>query len=192
MTRPLLSILVLGITATTLVADDPNADSIERIPSPDEQLKSFTVAPGYEVNLYASEVDSPLHNPMGMAFDDQGRLWVITSPTYPQMAPGKTPNDKLLYYEDTNGDGVADKHTVFIDDLLIPTGFALDTDGVYLAQQPNIWHVQDTDGDGKADRKKVVLHGFSVEDSHHSTSAFTWGPDGAFYFHEGVLSVFPG
>lgn len=168
-------------------AADPNAEEIEKIPTPDEQLKNFTMAPGYEVNLYASEIDSPLYNPMGMAFDEQGRLWVITSPTYPHLAPGKNPEDKLLYFEDTNADGVADKHTVFLDDLLIPTGFALDTDGVYLAQQPNIWFVQDTDGDGKADHKEVVLHGFSVEDSHHSTSAFTWGPDGAFYFHEGVF-----
>lgn len=163
------------------------ADAVATIPPPEEQLGDFTLAPGYEVNLYASEADSPLFNPTGMAFDADGKLWVITSPTYPHLLPGKTPEDKLLYYEDTNGDGVADKHTVFLDNLLIPTGFALDTNGVYLAQQPNIWFVRDTDGDGVGDRKEVVLQGFSVEDSHHSTSAFTWGPDGAFYFHEGIF-----
>ena len=181
------AVLSLSLVVAKTFAEDPNANLIERIPTPQEQLENFTMAPGYEVNLYASEIDSPLYNPMGMAFDPDGRLWVITAPNYPQLLPGKSPDDKLLYYEDTNGDGMADKHTVFLDDLLIPTGFALDTDGVYLAQQPNIWFVQDTDGDGKGDRKKMVLHGFSVEDSHHSTSAFTWGPEGAFYFHEGVF-----
>ncbi|MEZ5329894.1 MAG: hypothetical protein R3F19_33015 [Verrucomicrobiales bacterium] len=194
--NPLLTLAaVLATGATGSHAQDPNAridpetgtEIIEKIPSPDEQLKNFTLAPGYEVNLYASEVDSPLYNPVGMAFDEQGRLWVITSPTFPHLIPGTNPKDKLLYLEDTDGDGKADKHTIFLDDLLIPTGLALDTDGVYLAQQPNIWFVQDTDGDGKADRKQVVLEGFSVEDSHHATSAFTWGPDGAFYFNEGVF-----
>jgi azurin len=182
-----LTVTFFAAGMTVAFAQDPAAEAIEKIPTPQEQLKNFTLAPGYEVNLFASEVDSPLFNPMGMAFDEQGKLWVITSPTYPHLAPGKDPKDKLLYFEDTNGDGVADRHTVYLDDLLIPTGLALDTDGVYLAQQPNIWFVQDTDGDGKADSRKVVLQGFSVEDSHHSTSAFTWGPDGSFYFNEGVF-----
>ncbi|MGK0187672.1 MAG: azurin [Verrucomicrobiales bacterium] len=187
-TKACLSTLVLvAACLTTALADDAEAEATDRIPPPQEQLENFSLAAGYEVNLYASEVDSPLHNPMGMAFDEQGRLWVITSPTYPHLAPGKDPQDKLLYFEDTDKDGAADKHTVFLDDLLIPTGFALDTDGVYLAQQPNIWFVKDTDGDGKADSKEVVLQGFSVEDSHHSTSAFSWGPDGSFYFCEGVF-----
>jgi uncharacterized cupredoxin-like copper-binding protein len=181
------TVLLTSLLLAPVFADEPNESEIGRIPTPQEQLEKFTLAPGYEVNLFASEVESPLYNPMGMAFDPEGRLWVITSPNYPQLLPGKTPDDKLLYYEDTDGDGVADRHTVFLDNLLIPTGFALDTDGVYLAQQPNIWFVQDTDGDGKGDRKDVILHGFSVEDSHHSTSAFTWGPEGAIYFNEGVF-----
>ena len=68
---------LLLIWNTTAGAGDPNAEAIEKIPTPEEQLKNFTLAPGYKVNLLASEIDSPLYNPMGMAFDAEGRLWVI-------------------------------------------------------------------------------------------------------------------
>ena len=146
------------------------------------------MAEGYEVSLFASEVEFPdLAKPLAMTFDTKGRLWVLTSPTYPHVLPDEKPNDKLIVLEDTNRDGKADKSTVFADKLYIPTGFALGDGGVYIAQQPTLMFMKDTNGDGKADERRILLHGFGTEDSHHSIHAWQWGPDGALYFQEGTF-----
>ena len=109
----------------------------------------------------------------------RGRLWVCTMPSYPMYLPGTPVNDKVLIFEDTNGDGTADKQTVFADKLHVPTGIELGDGGAYVAQQPNLMFLKDTDGDDQADTREIVLHGFDSADSHHSISAFTWDPGGA-------------
>lgn len=158
------------------------------ITSPEDTKASFTLPEGYEANLFASDVEFPdLQNPVQFAFDGRGRLWVCTMNSYPMYFPGKPVNDKVLIFEDTDGDGKADKQTVFAEGLHIPTGIALGDGGVYLAQQPNLMFLADTDGDDVADVRKLVLHGFDSADSHHSLSAFTWGPGGGLYFQEGTF-----
>lgn len=178
------TVLVLAVLVTSSARAQGDAPTI---PSPAELLETFVLADGYEIGCFASELDLPLHNPMAMDFDARGRLWIAVSPTYPQYDPGTPPDDKLLILWDADRDGRVDGHRVFLDGLLVPTGFAIDTDAVYVAQQPNLWRVTDTDGDDIADRREVILHGFGTEDSHHSISAFTWGPGGGFYFNEGVF-----
>ncbi len=147
----------------------------------------FSLPPGFSVNLFASEKDFPIEKPVSMLFDARGRLWVATMPTYPQYFPGFPPRDKIIILEDTDGDGKADKHTVFAENLYLPLGFAFGNGGVYVAEEPNILFLKDTDGDDKADTKEIVLHGFGSEDSHHATHAYSYGQDGALYFHEGVF-----
>lgn len=155
---------------------------------PNKSLEQFHLPEGYEINLFASEVEFPdLENPVQMAFDAKGRLWVTTMASYPQYLPGVPVNDKVLILEDTDGDGKADKQTVFADGLHIPTGIELGDGGAYVAQQPNLVFLQDTNGDDKADQKEVILHGFDSADSHHSISAFEWGPGGGLYFQEGTF-----
>ncbi|MFP6763731.1 MAG: PVC-type heme-binding CxxCH protein, partial [Planctomycetaceae bacterium] len=157
---------------------------------PEEAIKKFNIADGYEINLFASEVDFPdLKNPVNFTFDSRGRLWVATMPSYPQYQPPNKPQDKLLIFEDTDGDGKADKRTVFADDLHLPTGFEVGDGGVYVAQEPNLVFLKDTDGDGKADSKKVLLGGFDSGDSHHAIGAFQWGPGGGIYMHEGTFHI---
>lgn len=159
-----------------------------RITSPQESKKKFELPDGFEINLFASEVEFPeLKNPVQFAFDNKGRLWVCTMESYPQYLPGKNVDDKILIFEDTNGDGRADKQTVFADGLHLPTGIELGDGGAYVAQQPNLVFLKDTDGDDHADYKETVLHGFDSADSHHSISAFTWGPGGDLYFQEGTF-----
>jgi glucose/arabinose dehydrogenase len=156
--------------------------------SAEEALKTFALPDGFQMSLFASEVEFPeLANPTQMAFDARGRLWVCTMQSYPQYLPPHKPNDKILILEDTDGDGRADKSTVFVDKLHLPTGFAIGDGGAYVAQQPNLVFFKDTDGDDKADQFEYMLHGFDSADSHHSISAFTWGPDGALYFQEGTF-----
>jgi glucose/arabinose dehydrogenase/azurin/lysophospholipase L1-like esterase len=147
----------------------------------------FILPEGYQIELFASEQDFPIANPVSITFDPQGRLWVATMPSYPHVLPGQLPNDKLIILEDKNGDGIADKHTVFADNLYMPLGFELGDGGVYLTQAPDLVFLKDTDGDGKADFRQSLLHGFGTEDAHHAISAYTWGPDGALYMHEGTF-----
>ena len=151
--------------------------------------KSLTVPEGYKVQLFASEKEFPnLANPMQLSFDDRGRLWVATMPTYPAYRPGdQLPNDKILIYEDTNGDGRADKETVFADKLNLPIGFEFAPEGVYLSQEPNLMLLRDTDGDDKADVREIVLGGFDTHDTHHAISAYCADPSGAFLMGEGVF-----
>lgn len=151
--------------------------------------KSLTVPEGYQVKLFASEKEFPnLANPMQLSFDDKGRLWVAVMPTYPHYRPGDAlPDDKLLIYEDTDGDGKADKETVFADKLHLPIGFEFAPEGVYVSQEPNLVLLRDTDGDDKADASEIVLGGFDTHDTHHSVGAFTADPSGAFMMCEGVF-----
>ena len=92
----------------SLATDAPAQRNLKNIPSPDPEIerKSFQVAPGFEVNLYAS--DPKIAKPIQMNFDPQGRLWIASSETYPQIKPGQRANDRILVVEDTNGDGTAE------------------------------------------------------------------------------------
>lgn len=151
--------------------------------------KSIAVPEGYKVELFASEKEFPnLANPVQLSFDNRGRLWVATMPTYPHYRPGDAlPDDKLLIYEDTDGDGKADKETIFADKLHLPCGFEFAPEGVYLSQEPNLVLLRDTDGDDKADSSEIVLGGFDTHDTHHAIGAFTADPSGAFMMCEGVF-----
>ena len=150
---------------------------------PEVERVNFDLLDGYEVNLFASE--PMLENPVHMVWGPRGRLWVACSWSYPQLRPGVTPNDKIIILEDVDGDGRADKSTVFADGLYLPTGLELANGGVYVAQAPDVLFLKDTDGDDVADLREVALTGFGIEDSHHSISAWKRGPGGWIYFQEG-------
>ena len=167
---------------------ETNVPEERHITTPDEALKTFKLPEGYKIELFASEVEFPdLKKPVQMTFDAKGRLWVTTMPSYPMYLPGKPVNDKVLIFEDTNGDGKADKQTVFAEGLHVPTGIELGDGGAYVSAQPNMLFLKDTDGDDKADSKTIILHGFDTADSHHAAHALTWDPGGALYFNEGVF-----
>lgn len=150
-------------------------------------IDQFVLPEGFEINLFASEVDFSLTNPVKITFDPQGRMWVADMPSYPQYLPGAQPNDKILILEDTDRDGVADKETVFADGLYMPNSVEIGKGGVYVSQPPNIWFMKDNDGDGRADEKEIIMHGFGTEDVHHTLDTYTWGPDGALYWHSGTF-----
>jgi mono/diheme cytochrome c family protein/glucose/arabinose dehydrogenase len=155
----------------------------------DDALKKFTMAPGYKIDLFASEKEfTDLANPSQIAFDNKGRLWVAVMPTYPHYRPGDAlPNDKLIILEDTDNDFKADKLTVFADHLHIPAGFEIAPEGVYVSQGTNLKLYTDTNGDDKADKVEILLSGFDDHDTHHVISAFCADPSGAIYMGEGVF-----
>ena len=142
--------------------------------------------------MFASEKEFPeLVNPVQMAFDTRGRLWVAAWKNYPHWQPKTPMDDKLLILEDTNGDGKADKCTVFAGDLHNPTGFEFWNGGVLVGQQPNLVFLKDTNGDDKYDTKEILLHGFDSADTHHAINSFTFDGGGALYFQEGVFHRTP-
>jgi hypothetical protein len=175
-------------SAGDFVAIASNVGEELKITSPQESMATFKLPAGYEVNLFASEVEFPeLKNPVACAFDARGRLYVCTMPTYPMYLPGTPVHDKILILEDTDGDGRADKETIFADGLHVPTGLELGDGGVYVGQEPNLVFLKDTDGDDKADVRRIVLSGFDSADSHHALHAFTWDPGGGLHFQEGIF-----
>lgn len=155
----------------------------------EDALAKFHMAPGYEIDLFASEQEFPdLQKPVQLTFDNKGRLWVATMPSYPHWKPGDPrPTDKLLILEDTDSDGKADKQTVFADNLHLPMGFELAPEGVYVSQGTNLVLLSDTDGDDRADKKEVLLSGFDDHDTHHAHHAYTSDPSGAIYMGQGVF-----
>jgi lysophospholipase L1-like esterase len=145
---------------------------------------NFDTDENIEVSLYA---ENPLlAKPIHMNFDPQGRLWVASSEVYPQIKPGQPATDKVLLLEDTDGDGRAEKSTVFADGLLIPTGVEPGDGGVYVGQSTELLHFKDLDGDGRADQRRVVLSGFGTEDTHHILHTLRWGPDGPLYMNQSI------
>jgi len=153
-----------------------------------ESLSQMTVAEGMAVNLFASEKEFPeLVNPVQMAWDIKGRLWVAVWPTYPHWKPKEAINDKLLIFEDTNDDGRADKCIPFAEDLHCPTGFEFYNGGVIVAQQPNIVFLQDHDGDDRSDSRVYLINGMDSADTHHAANSFVLDPGGALYFQEGTF-----
>jgi putative heme-binding domain-containing protein len=179
----LLGALTIAIPISSALAQRELKD----IPDPDPELerKTFIVADGMEVNLYAA--DPLLAKPIQTNFDAQGRLWVASSEVYPQVKPGQKATDKILVLEDEDNDGKAGNARVFAEGLLIPTGVVPDHNGgCYVCNSTELIHLTDTDGDGKADQKKIILSGFGTEDTHHLLHTLRWGPDGCLYMNQSI------
>ncbi len=154
----------------------------------EEAISRMTIHKGMKVNLFAAEEEfKELINPVQMAFDPKGRLWVAVWPTYPHWKPTEPMNDKLLIFEDTNGDGRADRVKTFADDLHNPTGFEFWGGGVIVAMAPQLLFFKDTNGDDVADVREILLTGLDTADTHHTANSFTLDPGGALYFQEGTF-----
>lgn len=154
----------------------------------EEAIGKMTVHPQMEVKLFADEKMFPeLINPVQMAFDPKGRLWVATWPNYPHWKPTTPMNDCLLILEDTNGDGKADVCKTFAGDIHNPTGFEFWNGGVLVAQGPDLLFLKDTNGDDKYDIKERIVHGVDTADTHHTINSFVIDPGGALYMQEGTF-----
>jgi putative membrane-bound dehydrogenase-like protein len=155
--------------------------------APADAQKAFTVPEGFEVRLFAAEPD--VINPVAMTWDERGRLWVVELYEYPLgAAPGTKPRDRIKILEDTDGDGRADKVTVFADGLNLATGIQVGYGGVFVGQAPDLLFLQDTNHDDVADTRTVLMTGFGLEDRHELLNGFTWGPDGQLYMTHGVFT----
>ena len=153
-----------------------------------QSIEKMTVHKNMKVELFAEEAMFPeFVNPVQMAFDTKGRLWVAVWPTYPHWNPTEPMADKLLILEDTNNDGKADVCKTFAGDIHNPTGFEFWGGGVLVAQGPDILFLKDTNGDDKYDVKERIVHGLDTADTHHTSNSFALDPGGAVYFQEGTF-----
>ncbi|MEK0446820.1 MAG: hypothetical protein RLZZ399_2141 [Verrucomicrobiota bacterium] len=145
--------------------------SMERIQVPaDMHLELFADAP-------------QIGKPIAMAWDARGRCWVAVTSDYPHgVNPSGPGNDKIIICEDTDGDGRADRFTVFAEGLNIPTGLCFVNGGLMVAQPPHFVFLKDTNGDDKADTREVVFGGmWGIGDTHAQASNLHYGYDNWLY-----------
>ena len=143
--------------------------------SPQEQLKSFHLPPGFEIQLVAAEPE--VHKPMNFNFDAAGRLWFTGSVEYPYpKAANAKGRDTLRIIHGFNPDGSATKITTFADDLNIPIGVTpINTHEAIVFSVPNEYRLRDEDGDGFADKRDVLFGPFGQRDTHGLNNSFTYG-----------------
>ena len=178
--------LARGEKVAALVLPQPaNAGDSPKALTPEEQLATFAVADGYDVNLFASERDGVV-KPTQFSWDEKGRLYVACSPTYPQTQASAKRADYILVLEDTNGDGKADKSSRFAEGLTMVQGLELGAGGLYVCDFDQLVHLRDTDGDGKADVRRVIFSGFGIGDTHQLINSICHGPDGSLWFSQGL------
>lgn len=149
--------------------------------SPKGAMERIQVPADMRLELFASEPD--IAKPIAFAWDERGRLWVAETRDYPHevRADGRGA-DSIKICEDTDGDGKADKFTVFADGLNIPTGLVFTAGGVVVAQPPSFLFLKDTDGDGKADVRETIFEGmWGIGDTHAQAGNLHYGLDNWLY-----------
>jgi putative membrane-bound dehydrogenase-like protein len=166
-------------------------DTTTKALPPDEAARGFRVPDGFQVTVFAAEPD--VQNPIAMAWDHRGRLWVAENYTYGDRTKkfDFSLRDRVLILEDTDGDDRFDKRTVFTDDVQMLAGIAIGNDGVWLMTPPQLIYIPDRDGNDKPDGAPVVmLDGFTpATDNHHTfANGLKWGPDGWLYGRCGASS----
>ncbi|MEN3943702.1 PVC-type heme-binding CxxCH protein [Prosthecobacter sp. SYSU 5D2] len=176
--------LSLLLCSGAVWASQPQSASDVPDPNPEVQKAGFVVPEGLEVTLWAQE--PMIAKPVQMNWDAQGRLWVVSSTTYPQIKPGDGTKDQVVVLEDTDGDGKADKSTVFAENLHIPTAVIPGDGGAYVANSTEVLFLKDTDGDLKADERTVLLSGFGTEDTHHLLHTMRHTPEGLLSFLQSI------
>ena len=140
-------------------------------------MKLIQVPAGFELQLFASEPD--IINPIAMAWDERGRLWVVETVDYPNEVREEdgVGDDRIKICEDTNGDGKADKFTIFADKLNIPTSIVFANGGIIISQAPVFLFLKDTNGDDKADVRENIMTGWGKTDTHAGPSNLKYGLD---------------
>ncbi len=148
-----------------------------RAKSPDESLKAMRIAPGFDIELVATE---PLvKDPIAFEWGADGKLWVVEMGDYPLGVDGKgKPGGVVRFLEDRDGDGRYDTQTTFLDGLGFPTGVFPWRSGVLIACAPDIFFAEDRDGDGRADHCEVLFTGFGQGNQQHRLNGFDLGLDG--------------
>ena len=148
-----------------------------------EALRTITIQKGFQVEPFAAE---PLINsPVAMDWDENGRIYVAEDTGYPLDT---RPIGRIVVLEDTNGDGLPDRSTVFADHIVMPNGVMCWKGGVLVTAAPDVWFFKDTTGSGKADIRERILTGFAFTNPQHMVNGPLYGPDNWIYLaHQGPV-----
>lgn len=150
-------------------------------------LNGMYVAPGFEVVRIAAEPD--LHQPIAFTFDARGRIWVIEAHSYPTKRPEGEGLDRIVIFEDSDGDGQFESRKVFVEGLNLASGLEVGHGGVWVGAAPELLFIPDQDGNDIPDTDPVVLlNGFGYQDTHETMNSFAWGPDGWLYGIQGIFN----
>jgi putative membrane-bound dehydrogenase-like protein len=153
--------------------------------TPQQEQKEFRLAPGLRIELVACEPQ--IESPVAMAFDEDGKLWVVEMPDYPNgPVKGEKPHGRIKILEDKDGDGFYETATVFADNLLFANGLMRWKDGVIVTAAPHIVWLRDTKGTGKCDRSEVLYEGFTAQNPQLRVSHPVLGLDGWVYCANGL------
>ena len=193
--RALASLVALALASGASADDFPKVIDTETDKTPvmpaDQAASSFRMPEGFQVTVFAAEPD--VRNPIAMSWDARGRLWVAENYTYAERSArfDLRHRDRVLIFEDSDGDGRHDKRSVFTDDVQMLTSVEVGLGGAWLFCPPQLLFVPDRDGDDKPDAApEVVLDGFTVpaENYHNFANGLRWGPDGWLYGRCGASS----
>jgi len=143
--------------------------------TPEDSMRYTQVRAGFGMDLFAAEPD--IVNPISLAWDERGRLWVAETVDYPNEVREGSGNDTIKILEDQDGDGRCDKVTVFAEGLNIPTSLTFWDGGIVVAQAPDFLFLKDEDGDDRADHREVILSGWGIRDTHAGPSNLRYGID---------------
>ncbi|TBX26395.1 DUF7133 domain-containing protein [Jiulongibacter sediminis] len=158
-------------------------DEISLPKSPEEELKTFQLADGFDIKLVAAE--PLLEDPVLAKFDEKGRLWVVEMRAFMNDIDGSnedSPIGRVSYLEDKDGDGKFDKRTTYADNLILPRGIQFFPDGVLIAENIPLWFYEDTDGDGVSDKRTLVDAEYGGGGlPEHSANGLILGDDGWIY-----------
>ncbi len=155
---------------------------------PEQAAKEMMLPTGFKATLFAGEPD--VKQPIAFAIDDRGRLWVAEAYTYPVRAPEGQGKDRILVFEDTDGDGKFNRRTVFMEGLNLVSGLEVGFGGVWVGAAPYLMFIPIKDGDEPkpAGPARILLDGWAYQDTHETLNTFTWGPDGWLYGCHGVFT----
>jgi putative membrane-bound dehydrogenase-like protein len=157
----------------------------------EESMKHYSVPEGFELKLFADETQLA-SKPISMNWDERGRLWLCETVDYPnELAEGNRGRDKVEIAEDTDGDGKADKFTVFAENLSIPTAILPFGDACIVQNGTETLYLADTNGDGKADVREVLISNWALGDTHGGVSNFRLGIDNWVYGMQGYNNSTP-
>jgi putative membrane-bound dehydrogenase-like protein len=156
--------------------------------SPEQAVKEMKLPPGFSAKLFAAEPD--VTQPIAFCIDDRGRLWVAEGHTYPKRAPEGQGRDRIVVFEDSDGDGRFNRRTVFTEGLNLVSGIEVGFGGVFVGAAPNLLFIPMVDGDAPkpAGEPEILLDGWGYQDTHETLNTFTWGPDGWLYGCHGVFT----
>jgi putative membrane-bound dehydrogenase-like protein len=166
----------------------PNRAAPTRVANPAAQrlVSGMLLTDGFQAELIAAEPD--VHQPIAFAIDERGRLWVVEAYSYPTKQPAGKGKDRVVIFEDADGDGAFETKKVCIEGLNLVSGFELGFGGVWIGAAPELLFIPDRNHDDKPDGPpQVLLDGWGFSDTHETLNSFTWGPDGWLYGNQGVF-----